>query len=99
VWSLIDAFREIYERKELSYKEDILFSIETVSVEERSDQIINFIKTRKEVDFFEIFNEDKSKPQLIITFLSILELVKGGLLDIAQDSPNNKIRISYIGEE
>ena len=98
VWSLIDAFREIYERTELSYKEDILFSIETLSVEDMSNELIEIFKKQRSVNFSGFFSEIKTKPEMIITFLSILEMVKSGILNIIRDPSDKEITLTYVGE-
>lgn len=99
VWSLIDAFREILERKELSYKEDIFFTIETLTVEERSEKLLSFIKNQNEVLFKDLFEDDKNKPELVITFLSVLELTKDGFIGIVINEEQKSIKIIYLGEK
>lgn len=99
VWSLIDAFREILERKELSYKEDIFFTVETLSVEERSEKLLEIIKTKNEILFRDLFKDDKSKPELVVTFLSVLELTKNGIIGIVINEQPEDIKIIYLGEQ
>lgn len=96
IWSLIDAFRDLYNKKELSYKEDILYTAETLSVEERSETLIEFLRSRKEVHFTELFSDDKTKPELVVTFLSVLELCKNGLIGIVQNDDSEGIIIKFL---
>ncbi len=99
VWSLIDAFREILERKELSYKEDIFFSVETLTVEERSEKLLEFIKGKNQILFKDLFEDDKTKPELVVTFLSVLELTKNGYIGIEMSDESKNIKIIYLGVE
>ena len=99
IWSLIGAFREIYESNKSSYKENLLFPTDTISIEDRCEQLLTLLKKRKKIGFYEIFQKDKSKSQFVITFLSILELVKSGVFNIVQNSFNDEIKIHYLDEK
>ena len=61
-----------------------------ISVEERTISIKNILKTRKKVEFFDLF-EDISKPYVVVTFLSILEMAKNNELKITQENNFDKI--------
>lgn len=99
IWSLIDAFRDLYHKKELSFKEDIFFTADTLTIEERSGILIEFLKDRKEVPFKDLFKDDKSRAELVVTFLSVLELTKNGFIGIVQNEASDSIIIKYLGEQ
>ena len=54
------------------------------SVEERNNSIRKIIKDRGKINFLDLF-DDISKPYVIITFLSILDLSKKSEIIITQD--------------
>ena len=61
-----------------------------ISVEERTTSIRSILKTKKRVEFFDLF-EDISKPYVVVTFLSILEMAKNKELVIVQENNFDKI--------
>ena len=54
------------------------------SVSERSLQIRKILKKRGKCEFTSLFDE-LSKPYVIVTFLSVLEMAKNNELNITQD--------------
>ena len=91
LFQLIDAFRRIMEQNqpgaELTYK------YEKWSVKEKTQAIIAFLKEKGEILFEEIFGEDRTVPEFIVTFLALLELVHIGLVRVFQPSHSSSIRL------
>ena len=87
---LLKAFSKYLERK--NYLEPLSTKVTTreMSVEERSYEIRTLLKTRKKVEFFDLF-DNISKPYVVITFLSILEMAKNKELVITQENNFDKI--------
>ena len=50
----------------------------------------NILKLRKKVEFIDLF-ENYSKPYVVVTFLSILEMAKNNELKIIQENNFDKI--------
>ena len=78
------------ERKK--YEEPLTTKVTTkeISIKERKYQIYQILKTRKKVEFYELF-EEFSKPYIVATFLSILEMAKEQELIITQNNNFDKI--------
>lgn len=93
LWTLVDTFSRIYGDRKKSETEDIFFSSETYTVEERKNQVIEIMRREKEVFFEDLFEGDKNRMKLVVTFLSILELLKDGILDVFQPTFEEPIRI------
>lgn len=93
LWALVDAFSNIYENRKKSETEEISLTQETYTVEERKNQMIEIMRSRKEVFFQDLFQEDKNRMNLVVTFLSILELLKDGILDVFQATFEEPIKI------
>ena len=93
LWSLVDAFSKVYEGRKKSETEEISLTPQTYTVEERKSQMIEIMRSKKEVLFEDLFGEDINRMELVITFLSILELLKDGLLDIFQPTFEEPIKI------
>lgn len=87
---LLKAFQNFLERKK--YKEPMITKVTTkeFSVEERTRDIKNILRNRKKVEFFELF-EEFSKPYVVVTFLSILEMAKKSEIVIIQENNFDKI--------
>jgi len=99
LWSLVEAFKEVCLRRQFELTEDIVFTIESFSIEEKTSELIEFLKTNGKYDFKNIFNKMVSKAEIIITFLTILELVKNEIIGIKHENPEDEIELFYIGDE
>jgi len=99
LWSLVEAFKEVCLRRQFELTEDIVFTIESFSIEEKTSELIEFFKTNRKYDFKNIFNKMVSKAEIIITFLTILELVKNEIIGIEHENPEDEIELFYIGDE
>ena len=89
---LVKAFKDFLKRKELDKPLKTKIAKKDYSVNIRSQEIKNIIKTKKKVSFFELF-ETYNKDYIVITFLSILSLTKNGEIKINQDHNFNNITL------
>ncbi len=64
-----------------------------VTVEEQSEYILNRLKTKKVLLFQDLMREFKEKIVLIVTFVSLLELVRNGQVVVRQSKVFDDIRI------
>lgn len=96
LWTLVDAFSKIYEERKRTRTEDLFFSYESYTVEERKNQVLDIVRGKKETFFHELFEKDDDRIKLVVTFLSILELIKDGLLDIFQSGFDEPIKIILV---
>ena len=93
LWSLVDAFSKICEDSRKAETEEISLAPQTYTVEERKNQVIEIMREEKEVLFGDLFKGDKDRMKLVITFLSVLELLKDGILDVFQTASEEPIKI------
>ena len=98
LWSLIEAFREFYDRRKELWAEDLSFITEEITIEEKLEQVLNKIRTLGKIGFERLFTECESKFDLILTFLSLLELARMDSVHIVQESPDAPMIIVYSGE-
>jgi len=89
---LVEAFSKFLERQKLNKPLTTKVTRREISVKERRVYIKNILKTKKRVEFNELF-EDFSKDYIVVTFLSILEMVKNSELNITQENNFAKIFI------
>lgn len=81
---LLNAFEEFLKRQKLQEPKTTTVTKKEISLESRSIMIKNIIKDRSKVNFLDLF-DDISKPYVIVTFLSILDLSKKREIVITQD--------------
>jgi segregation and condensation protein A len=82
IFQLMDAFKRIVEQ-ELPGAE-ITFRSYKWSVKERTEFLIGLLKEKKMVYFRELFREDKTVGEFVVTFLAVLELVHIGIVHVFQ---------------
>jgi segregation and condensation protein A len=95
LWALVDAFRNVYRRRSDSWLDCIEFELENVTLDEKINELVSKIKLYRMLFFSDLFSEDSSRFDLIITFLALLELVKNGVVVVLQDSPYAPIKLVY----
>ena len=81
---LLAAFRDAMHRAELFVHHHV--AREPLSVRERMTRIIARA-TASPAQFIEIIDPAEGRPGVVVCFLAVLELVKGHLIELAQDAP------------
>ena len=89
---LINAFELFLSRQKLNKPLNTKIMKKELSVKERTHQIRNILKTKKNCKFEELF-EEFTKPYVVVTFLSILEMAKNNEILIKQDGNFGEISI------
>lgn len=74
LWDLLQAFRFTLDRARDDF--DRTVERETLSIEDRMDDILDNLKKQKNLFFGSLFQEDLSRSFLIVTFLALLELIR-----------------------
>lgn len=87
---LMEAFNNFLERQKLSQPLSTSVTTKEYSVQERVRDITKILKERKCVKFQELF-DIKTKEYIVVTFLSILEMVKDNRIEIQQENNFNDI--------
>lgn len=82
---LMNAFQKFLKRKQLEKPLSTTVTKKEITVEERRTSIRNILKTKKKVDFFELF-EEITKEYIVVTFLAVLEMAKKQELMIYQEN-------------
>jgi len=71
-------------------------SKESITIEEKTNMIINILHSQKKVNFNEIFIELDNKLDIVVSFLAILELVKIKKIRVFQDEYFDNIIIELL---
>ena len=93
VADLIDAFNNLLKRKELDRPSATKITKKELSVTEKVNKIKNILRNKKKINFEDIF-EVSTKEEVIISFLSVLEMVKKDEILLTQDGNFKNIVIS-----
>lgn len=99
VKDLLDAFDAIMQRKIRRKKPEkrAFYGIvgrEKVSVEDMEKKVENILKRAKRVKFSKLFREEDSRPEMIATFLAILEMIKLSKISADYDVESGEFIIS-----
>ncbi len=95
LFDLLDAFQKLLERREASKPRNTKIARKEMSVKERVVKIRDILRVKKKVSFIELF-DDFSKPYVVVTFLSVLEMVKGREINIKQDNNFGDIYLERV---
>ena len=92
---LMSALNKMLDRKNLDKPLNTKITNREYSSTERSNQIKNILKNKKQVEFTDLF-DIYSKDYIVITFLSILTMARHQELSITQDKNFGKIMIERV---
>lgn len=97
LFQLMDAFKKLLDQKVPGTQ--LQFRAEQWSVQDKMSLILERLKAEGARSFQELFEDDHTISELIVTFLAILELAQMGLLKIFQRDPMADIRIDLSATE
>ena len=93
VADLINAFNNLLKRKELDRPIATKITKKELSVAEKVNKIKNILRNKKRINFEDVF-EVSTKEEVIISFLSVLEMVKKDEILLTQEGNFKSIVIS-----
>lgn len=91
LFKLAQAYQRIVEKAKIDPTHDV--EIEPVTVRQRMGQLAELLATRDDFDFIELFltrswsSERELRAMLVVTLMSVLEMVKLGVIGVAQVAP------------
>ena len=91
----VNAFKLFLEREKYNKPLNTKITKKEYSVSERSSEIRSILKQRKKCDFTSLF-EELTKPYVVVTFLSILEMSKNKEINITQDKTFGNITVEMV---
>lgn len=71
---------------------------EVFTVEEQIEHISNTLSERKSIPFVELFSEARSKMEVVVTFVAMLELIKNAIVSARQVDNYGEIWLYWRGE-
>jgi len=92
LFDLLRAFKTALDRTQGGIKEHVI-NIHPASIEDKTAHIIQILKMKKRLRFFEMI-EGENRRNIIVIFLALLEMIKDSLIFIQQDDIYNDIVIA-----
>lgn len=96
VSDLVDAFNNLLEKKKLEKPVQTKITKKELSVTEKVIKIRDILKKKRKVNFEDLF-ENSSKEEIIVSFLSILEMLKKDEIIVKQENNFNNIIVCLKG--
>ena len=69
---------------------------EEVDIDRKKEYITDYICKNKKCSFKNLLSKGRSKMEVIVTFLVILEMIKTGCVEVSQDDNFGDIEISFV---
>jgi len=82
---LLTAFKDILNRVDISSSH--MIQRETLSIREKMTAILAAVSRDGFTDFTSLFNIEEGRKGIVVTFMAILELLKGAMIDLVQSEP------------
>ena len=92
---LLEAFQKLLERQEYNKPVNTKIARKQLSVKERIVKIRDILKEKKKIEFTSLF-DDFSKPYVVVTFLSVLEMAKNKEITLKQDNNFGNIYLERV---
>ncbi|SHE44550.1 condensin subunit ScpA [Seinonella peptonophila] len=99
--AILSAFEEILRQNKRQESEPTTKLIrEEISVSDRMEEIVQFLKRRRKVFFTDLCTWSVlTRERIITTFLALLELMRGKQVYCVQTHPFKELEITWIGKE
>jgi len=79
---LLAAFKDILNRADVNSHH--MIQRETLSIREKMTAVLSVVSADGFVDFTSLFNFEEGRKGVVVTFMAILELLKGAMIDLVQ---------------
>jgi segregation and condensation protein A len=85
LFKLLDAFQHVLDRLEKTLDHQVEF--ERLSITERINELVDLLRERPRCEFTELFTGQKTRLEVITTFLALLEMTRLRMTRLTQESP------------
>ncbi len=96
VYKLIEALDRVLQAAAPKFQHEVVR--ERVSLSEAITRIADRLREAAQIEFFALFEGQKTRQEIIITFLAMLEMVKLKLIRVYQEEGNPQILLSPKGD-
>ena len=92
LFALMEAFQKIMTSADEDPMHEV--SITRMSVSARINQLVDVFRAKHRITFSGLFDDQRTRSDMVVTFLSILEMVKLGLLKLQQVDIASEIHLT-----
>jgi segregation and condensation protein A len=93
LYKLLDAFQGILKR--IQGRVALEVTAETITIHERISQLSDLLRVKRNCVFEELFEAARSRYEVIVTFLALLEMTKLRITRIYQADPTSALHVQY----
>jgi segregation and condensation protein A len=93
LYKLLDAFQTILKRVQGRVALEV--SAERITIHERMTQLSDFLRLKRSCMFEELFEGVRSRYEVVVTFLALLEMTKLRMTRIYQADPKSALHVHY----
>ncbi len=103
LFRLADAYQRVLERARIHKSHEVV--LETISVASRMEQLTGLLIERSRIDFEALFlertwsSEGELRSMLVVTLMSVLELVRMGIASVHQSPEAESIVVERVASE
>lgn len=97
LFDLLDAFQRVLKRAPAETVHEVL--PDRIRVADRMMEMLDLLAARKSMLFEEFFEGAPSRPQIVATFLALLELVRMRVIQAVQVEPFGPIHLKLLVDE
>ncbi len=94
MFELLNAFKQVLERIDKLKLYEIVG--EDISIEERIDFVLKTLFQKKRMEFMELFEDERRRLVMVVTFFALLELVRLGRVSVRQERLFGEIWLEYV---
>jgi segregation and condensation protein A len=91
LFALVEAFQKVLARKKPPHVHEV--TVARVSLSDRMKQLLDALRDQESLCFTELFEQDATRADLVVTFLALLELTKLGIMAIHQAGTHSEIHL------
>jgi len=97
LFKLLDSFQAVLRRAKTTVDHEI--QLDRLSISERISQLADVLSARSRVSFEDLFEGQKSRPELVVTFLALLEMTRLRMTRLSQDDTLGPIFVELAVRE
>lgn len=93
LYKLLDAFGAILKR--VQGRASLEVEAERITIHERMTQLSDLLREKRTCTFDELFEYDRTRYEVVVTFLALLEMTKLRMTRISQADPKSPLHVQY----
>ena len=96
LFSLVEAFQNVLSKSKVTLSHDIVH--ERVTLADRINELVDILRVRRRVAFEELFEDMKTRFDLVITFLALLEMTRLRMTRLFQENFDSTIYVEFTAQ-